>query len=112
MTGAGEWIHEGVNGRPEICAVSLETARNIARPIFDALQDGSSVLYAVASKRMAGMPLESGLDIAPLLLNDPARSGVVVERYRQQHGALPDDASDSNPARMTVLWEAQVAQIP
>lgn len=97
---------------PEICHASLEAAALVARPLLAELSDAGSVLYRVASDRIAGLPVEDRLGVAPLLLTDPSRSGVVVERYRLQSGELPEDASADDAEKMAALWASDTAAIP
>ncbi|HUD10135.1 MAG TPA: hypothetical protein VMR28_00500 [Candidatus Saccharimonadales bacterium] len=108
MTGAEQLV-----GEPEVCQASLEAASQISGPILSELSNHESILYIVSADRLAGLPVEDRLGIAALLHPDPAKSGVIVERWRLQEGRLPHDASDDGaPERMVALWAANVAAIP
>ena len=98
---------------PEICEVSLEAARQVLDPILASLKDADGVLYKVANARAAQMPAESRLGIAPSLLADPRRTGIVVPRYQTQEGSLPTDASaEATADQAVVLWAAEAEGIP
>ncbi len=113
MVGPDERLIGEQAATDEVCQASLEAAQQIAAPILAELADPESVLYAVASDRISGLPPEQRLGVAPLLLTDPSRSGVVVERWRLQGGELPADASDADdPEKMVALWSSKTTDIP
>lgn len=99
--------------QPETCRVSLDAAIQIGRPLLTELSNPQSVLYQVSAERLAGLPTEDLLGISTLLLTDPSKSGVVVERWRLQGGRLPEDAVDDNsPEKTVLLWASEAAKIP
>jgi len=116
MTGTEQHIDQGeVVARAEVCTVSLEAAQVVASgPLFAELGDPDSMLYKVAAKRSAALPEGNRLGIVPALLTDPTRSGVVVARYLQQEGRLPDQIAGQGADQMVTLWavEAKKADIP
>src|SRR5665213_1263884 len=99
--------------QPETCRVSLDAAIQIGRPLLTELSNPQSVLYQVSAERLAGLPTEDLLGISTLLLTDPSKSGVVVERWRLQGGRVPEDAVDDNsPEKTVLLWASEAAKIP
>lgn len=111
MVGPDERLGE-LAAEPEICGASVEAAAQIARPLLVELGRPDSVLYRVVSERIAGLPVESRPGIVPLLLTDPSKSGVVVERWRLQGGELPEDAAENDPEKMVALWSSKAAELP
>jgi hypothetical protein len=96
----------------EVCQASIEAARAIWGQLETEFQNPESVLYDVVALRAAGMPAEQGFGLTAMLLTDPARSRVVVERYRIQAGELPSDATVGDPEAMLSIWAAESRSIP
>ena len=115
MTMPGEIVtpERQLAAQAEICAASLEAARQIVAPLNAELSNPDSVLYRVVAERIAGGGAENQLGIAPLLSVDPMGTGVIVERYRMQTGELPTDATDdSSPERMVAMWASDGKKLP
>lgn len=97
---------------PEVCEASIDATRNITHQFLGEFERPDSIIYDVIADRAARMPDEERLGLVPGFLLDPSKSGVVVARWEQQEGKLPDYATADDPDRMVVLWAAASGSIP